>query len=595
MQKYSVNQQFVNTILSWVEAGEIAIPEIQRPIVWSTKKIRDLIDSLYQGYPIGYIIIWRNPNVKLKDGSMSNGKKIVIDGQQRIAALRAAVLGKKILNKEYSKVRVKISFNPITEEFETQTPAIKRDPKWINDISVILSQDSSLLSFVTGYLQENSGVDKGRMEKNIEKLIHIKNSQIGIIELDSDLDVETVTDIFVRINSEGVPLSQADFAMSKIAANETCGGPLLRKCIDYFSHLSNKPEFYEKILEKDKDFVQTDYFPKLSWLKRVNMELFVPSYKDILRVSFTSEFERGKLKDLVSLLSGRNFETREYEEEIMEKSFSKLRNGVLEYINETNFQRFVMIIRSAGFVDSSMIRSKNVVNFVHILYLVLRKTGFSAGEIESYVRRWFVLSVLTKRYSGSPESMFDFDIKRAVKNFPEFLTKIEQGELSQAFWDVSLVESLNTSITSSPFFHVFLASQVKERDKGFLSREITVADLITHKGDVHHIFPRAYLKRHSLKRSKYNQIANYAYMQSEINIKVGAKSPKKYFDELRIQSKSGELQYGGIKSEKELLENLRENSVPKDIFEMDIENYDDFLQKRRILMAEKIKNYYFSL
>ena len=93
MQKYSVNQFLISNILSWVQADEIAIPEIQRPFVWNPKKVWELMDSLYQGYPIGYIIAWKNPNVRLRNGSIAEGKKVIIDGQQRITALRAAILG----------------------------------------------------------------------------------------------------------------------------------------------------------------------------------------------------------------------------------------------------------------------------------------------------------------------------------------------------------------------------------------------------------------------------------------------------------------------------------------------------------------------
>jgi len=96
-QKYSVNQHLIETILVWVKSGEVAIPEIQRPFVWDAVQVRDLMDSLYQGYPVGYLIAWRNPNVRLKDGTRSEGKKILIDGQQRVAALMAAVLGYPVL------------------------------------------------------------------------------------------------------------------------------------------------------------------------------------------------------------------------------------------------------------------------------------------------------------------------------------------------------------------------------------------------------------------------------------------------------------------------------------------------------------------
>ena len=107
IQKYNVNQHLIETLLAWVKGGEIAIPEIQRPFVWQSSKVRDLMDSLYQGFPIGYVITWRNPNIKLKDGSSSEGKKILIDGQQRVTALTAAILGDHVINKDYQRIRIK--------------------------------------------------------------------------------------------------------------------------------------------------------------------------------------------------------------------------------------------------------------------------------------------------------------------------------------------------------------------------------------------------------------------------------------------------------------------------------------------------------
>src|SRR5439155_25782153 len=141
-------------------------------------------------------------------------------------------------------------------------------------------------------------------------------------------------------------------------------------------------------------------------------ELYDPKYTDMLRVAFTAEFKRGRLEDLVALLSGRNFETKQYEEAIVEDSFRRLKQGVSRFINETHFKRFIMIVRSAGFVDESMIGSKNALNFAYILYLTLRDEGVPAAEIERYVRRWFVLSILTGRYSGSPETRIDYDIRQ---------------------------------------------------------------------------------------------------------------------------------------------------------------------------------------
>jgi hypothetical protein len=594
MQKYAVNQQLIETLLVWVNSGEIAIPEIQRPFVWDSSKVRDLMDSLYQGYPIGYVIAWRNPNVRLKDGSLSEGKKILIDGQQRVTALTAAILGQYVINKTYERIKIKIAFHPIDERFEVQNPAILKDKTWLADISLAINGD--LFEIADQYFELNPDVDKKQVRNAFSNLMNIPKKQIGIIELAADLDIETVTEIFIRINSKGVVLSQADFAMSKIASNTEYSGNELRKAIDYFCHLAIAPEFYKHIVDNDKDFANSEFFQKMQWLKTENEDLYDPDYNDLIRVAFTTQFNRGRLSDLVSLLSGRNFELRTYEESIAESSFAILKKGVYNFINETNFKRFLMIIKSAGFISPKLIRSQNAINFAYIVYLKLKDLGVNSVAIESYVRRWLVFSILTGRYSGSPESAFDFDIKQiSQKPFDEYLKEKEEGELSDAFWNASLPQSLDTSVASSPYFHVFLASQVKANDRGFLSKDVLVGDLISLRGDIHHLFPKDYLKKNGLDRSKYNQIANYVYMQSEINIKVGNKPPKDYFEILKSQMVDNNQQVSGLANDQQLLENLKMNCVPIEIQQMNIDDYNDFLILRRKLMATKIKEYYHSL
>ena len=195
----------------------------------------------------------------------------------------------------------------------------------------------------------NPDCDPDQIEAAIANLMQISKKQIGFIALAADLDIETVTEIFIRINSKGVVLSQADFAMLKIAS-EQHGGPALRKAIDYFCHLAVAPEFYHTIVD-DQAFASTD-LRKMVWMRQENDELYDPAYTDMLRVAFASEFERGRLQDLVSLLSGRNFETRQYEEDIAAASFQRLQAGVERFINETHFKRFLMIVRSAGFIEA---------------------------------------------------------------------------------------------------------------------------------------------------------------------------------------------------------------------------------------------------
>ena len=592
-QRYSVTPHPVETLLTWVKSGEIAIPEIQRPFVWEATRVRNLLDSLYQGYPVGYLIAWRNPTVKLKDGSTSAGKRILIDGQQRVTALMAALLGAEVLTEDYDTVQIRIAFNPQTESFEVSNPAIRKNVAWLPDVAAVFNAATSVFQLVSDYCAANTGCSQDAIFKVIERLRGIVHNHVGIIELAEDLDIETVTEIFIRVNSAGAQLSQADFVMSKIAVNESYGGNVLRKAIDYFCHLAVAPEFKAKIEKGDTPFVGSEFYGKMKWICDVNDDIYDPTYTDMLRVAFTSEFGRGKLQDLVALLSGRNFVTKQFEEAIAEQSFARLKSGIHAFINETHFKRFTMILRSAGFITSDMISSQNVVNFAYILYLRGRKENLPAAELEQLVRRWFAMSVLRGRYSGSPESTFDADIRqiesRGVKDYVE---TVIPTELPESFWTGMLPQFMATSSIKSPYFLCYKAAQSKLGDKGFLSTNITVTDLLLNRSDIHHVYPRQHLKNQGFSASSYNQIANYVVAQSEINIAISSKAPELYFKELSEQGKGGAVKYGGITDEQAMRDNLRMNCIPETMLDGEIKDFNAFLEERRKLMALKIKAWF---
>ncbi|GAB6060634.1 GmrSD restriction endonuclease domain-containing protein [Desulfonatronum parangueonense] len=592
-QRYSVTPHPIETLLIWVKSGEIAIPEIQRPFVWEATKVRNLLDSLYRGYPVGYLISWRNPTVKLKDGSPSAGKRILIDGQQRVTALMAAMLGQEVLTKDYETVPIRIAFHPCEERFEVRNPVIAKDSAWIDDVTAIFGPDADLIELTEQYVERNPGLDRKTIGKVLQKVGKIINNHVGLIELAEDLDIETVTEIFIRVNSAGTELSQADFAMSKIAVNETFGGNMLRKAIDYFCHLAVAPEFLSKIKKGDPAFVQSEFFPQMQWIKDVNDDLYDPTYTDMLRVAFTSEFGRGKLQDLVALLSGRNFETREYEEAIAEASFAKLKNGILAFIKKTHFDRLTMTLRSIGFLTSSLIRSRNAVNFAYIVYLRGRSEGMSPDDIERLVRRWYAMSILTGRYSGNPETAFDVDIRQiASQGLQKYAEAVIENELPATFWTGMLPQLMDTSSAQSPYFIAYQAAQARLGDKGFLSTDITVRDLLLNRGDKHHVFPRKHLKKMGLNRGRYNQIANFVIAQSEINITIGDKSPEVYFEQIKEQINGGKRRYGGITDEMTLRQNLAENCVPLSMLDDAQPDYDTFLAERRRLMGLRIKQWF---
>lgn len=604
-EKFTNTTYTVKAILGLIEAREIAIPEIQRPFVWRATQVRDLMDSLYKGYPTGYLILWKNPNVKLKDGTISSGKKVVIDGQQRITALMTAVAGQKVMNKNFEETRIKIAFNPFAalskdndaEIFAVQTPAHLKSKNWIPDIAEIFKPEFSSFNFILKYCKDNPEIDCDTLSHVIDKLKSIQNIQMGIIELSDTLDIDVVTDIFIRINSKGTALSQGDFVMSKMAADEKYGGNTLRKIVDYFSHLAVSPNHYEKIAEHDTSFAATPYLQKLAWLKDDTETVYDPNYDDVIRVAFMSEIKRAKLANLVQMLAGRDFETREFKESIVEQTYKSMYDGVLNVISQHNFTQFMITLRSAGFISKKLVNSVMAIDFAYTVFLILQKSKeVPVAEVKRIVQKWYVLSVLTGRYSSSPESAFATDIRLIrERGVVSVLRDIEAAQLSDNFWNIGLVQNLETTSTTNPVFQVYLASQIFFKDTSLLSANVPVSELITLGGDIHHIFPKKFLIEHGMDKSKYNQEGNYAYLDRPVNESIGKKAPKDYFGLALQQCKTKQAIVGSIIDEAELHRNLSVNCIPEDVFSMGIGDYDRFLEERRQLMAAKIHKYYEAL
>lgn len=601
-EKYNVQHQALEQVLGFIKSGQIAIPEIQRPFVWKPVQVRDLIDSLYMGYPTGYLIMSQSPNMKMKDGSIGGGKMIMIDGQQRITALMTSIVGSEVVNSDFKKHRIKISFNPLAaddddEKFKVQTPAVLKDKRWIADIADVFKPSFRVHSFMQNYCSINEDVSMDDLEDVIMRLIEIKNRQIGIITLNESVTIDEVTEIFIRINSQGTKLNQADFAMSRMAANEKYGGNMLRKAVEYFSHLAIVPDWYSEMI-KDSDFMQSQYANKLLWLKNDREEIYDPDFGDILRVSFMYRFGRAKMKDLVALLEGRNFETRGNEESISESTFHRLSESVIEYMSQNNFSNFILAIKSAGFISSKLINSQMTLDFAYTLYLLLHSdNSIDKTQIKHYVQRWYLLSTLTSRYITSPESIMDYDIKRIKeKGFLEYFAEIEPAELSDTFWETQLPQRLESASVSSPFLNVFFAAQIFKGDNSLFCNGTKISDLIGVIGDVHHIFPRKYLINNGIvEKNRYNQIANFTYLDNMVNKDVSDDAPNEYFSRAVLGCRENKAIYGNISDEKKLMDNLKTNCIPENIVSMTAANYERFLQMRRQMMAAKIKKYYYSL
>ena len=583
VKNYHVDNVTIEEILGWIKQGKIGLPEMQRPFVWSTAKVRDLIDSLYNGYPIGYIVTWQNPAVGLKNDSSSNNKEIIIDGQQRLTALKAALSGEKVVSQQYITKRIKISFKPSTGEFNTLNSAIEKDPLWINDISDIFKSDFNSYSYVTNNAKK-LGMAPEDLGATLQKLLAIRQSEIGDIKLGYNLSIGAVTDIFNRINSKGVSLSSADLAMSRLSADTVHGGNNLRKQIEYFVQLLNDPNLLENIVKFDSDFANTKGFGQIKWIASEVNPIYKPRYADILHLILATSFKRGKLSDMVSLISGRDFEARNYSEEGMKANYEKMQAGATLVFNKSNFQRYLMILRDMGMRNSGKLGlvGHGVFNFGYILFLYLhRSTNLSQEKIASYLKRWIIMSALTGRYSGSSETITESDLKMISRdaNPINVLDDILDREMNDSFWNGTLPNMLRVQSTQASSWRIFQMSQIYGKDTAWLAKDTSTETVMLEEGNIHHIFPQAYLRKNGFSKGDINQIANYVWVTQPKNLEISDKAPKDYLSDENIIEFMSET-------------NNRENAIPEEIVEYDFHNYSDFLNQRRHLMAKKMREFY---
>lgn len=583
VKNYHVDNVTIEEILGWIKQGKIGLPEMQRPFVWSTAKVRDLIDSLYNGYPIGYIVTWQNPTVGLKNESSSNNKEIIIDGQQRLTALKAALSGEKVVSQQYITKRIKISFKPSTGEFNTLNSAIEKDPLWINDISDIFKSDFNSYSYVTDNAKK-LGMAPEDLGATLQKLLAIRQSEIGDIKLGYNLSIGAVTDIFNRINSKGVSLSSADLAMSRLSADTIHGGNNLRKQIEYFVQLLNDPNLLENIVKFDSDFANTKEFNQIKWIASEINPIYKPRYADILHLILATSFKRGKLSDMVSLISGRDFEARNYSEEGMKANYEKMQAGATLVFNKSNFQRYLMILRDMGMRNSGKLGlvGHGVFNFGYILFLYLHlSTNLSQEKIASYLKRWIIMSALTGRYSGSSETITESDLKMISRdaNPINVLDDILDREMNDSFWNGTLPNMLRVQSTQASSWRIFQMSQIYGKDTAWLAKDTSTETVMLEEGNIHHIFPQAYLRKNGFSKGDINQIANYVWVTQPKNLEISDKAPKDYLSDENIIEFMSET-------------NNRENAIPEEIVDYDFHNYSDFLNQRRHLMAKKMREFY---
>ena len=591
---YKITQYSVSSILGYVENSQIAIPEIQRPFVWKGEEVRALIDSLYEGYPIGYLIVWQNSQVRVRNFGKGGTKKILIDGQQRVTALMAALLGKEVLDEQYQSHRIRIAFNPLAgkeeERFAVCDTKHEEDSRWIPDISIFFRRDFSFRQFEKEYKEANPDEDFTPLEESVDTLKEIVKHQVGVIELSFLLDIDVVSEIFIRINLQGKPLNQEDFVMSKISVNEQYGGDYIRNCIDYFCHLLREPSFYQVLQQNETEFFNSEYGKALTWCQNEEQSLYIPSYADVLKVVLISYFGKTRIGDLVHLLSGRDgekkiFSKKEISKKVSEEAFEKLGAGVKAFVCEENFQGFQKALKKAGYSCSRLLYSQSVLNYCYAMYLLMYRQGIGEKERESLLSKWITMAMITGHYQSGGESTVQKDYANAQEEgFASYLAQIEELKLTDEFYNNILPEKFTSTTARTAPFLAYVATQCA-RGVHSLYSDVTIEELYKNKTESYQILPKAYLAKCGYKtREIYGQVANLTYISKETKDIIRKKSPVDYKENLEK----------AIGIEK-ILTSLKENGLAETIFTANETDVIQILDDRRRQMASEIRDFYKTL
>ena len=561
------------SLVKYIALGEIGLPDIQRPFVWKNAKVRDLFDSMYRGYPVGYLLLWRNGLIDDRaigtDVKQKPPRLVIVDGQQRLTSLYAVVMGVPVVRENYDSEQIRISFNPLEERFEVYDAAIQRDKSFIPNISRIWSGETNIFKVAKEYLEVLQAVrvvnedEIEKVQNAITKLQSLLTFPLTALELASDISEEDVSDVFVRINSKGTPLNQADFILTLMSVFWDQGrADLERFCQEARKPTKGTASPFNYFIEPDPD--------------------------QMLRVGVGVAFKRARLRYVYSILRGKDLETEQFSEKRRIEQFEKLKAAQERSLNIQHWHDFLGCIRMAGFRSEKMISSQNNLLFSYMLYLIGRtEVGVEGFTLRKVIAQWFFMSAVTGRVTSSPESKMESDLARLrdVSGPEQFVSRLQHVcdiTLTNDFWGVTLPNDLATSSPRSPSLFAYNAALVL-LDARALFSNAKVADMLdpaVHASrsviERHHLFPKGYLlaKLKISESRETNQIANYAYVEWADNMTIADQAPSDYLPQLKERF-----------SESELAAMYHSHALPANWEEM---GYRVFLEKRRELMAQII-------
>jgi hypothetical protein len=567
MQQQNIS---INTLVDMYKRGELRLPEIQRHYVWRATRVRDLLDSLYREYPSGSILMWETDEpVPTRDGAVAQdssafaGRKLLLDGQQRITSLTAVLSGEPVKVRGRSRP-IEILFNldhpdgppsevveiesdsdsPLTSEdevsdetedgdsdtaiadrfknftFVVASRALRAQPNWVSVSEVFRTNNDAVFARRAGV----TSMDDPRLQRYTERLRNlrkIREYKYVVHVLERSMSYQEVTEIFVRVNSLGAKLRSSDLALAQIT--------------------SRWPNLLRKLEEFQEECEQNWFTIDLGQLVRA---IVVFATKQCLFHTVG--------KTPVSAL---------------ERGWEEAKEGLRFAIN--------FLRTNAGIEDESLLSSPM---FVHALAAVSRVKDNRLTETEQRaLLHWLLVANARGRYSrGSTESLLNEDLNIIFRT-GDVAALIEPVRRQFGRLHVEPSDLVNRGANSPLFSLAYLAI----KDGGAKDWYSGLGLSLTHQGRLHfiqwhHIHPKSLLKDRGYETGEIHEIANMAFITGQTNRRISNKPPSEYLPE--IVSRQGRAA-------------LDAQLVPSDPRLLELENYRDFLRARREALAERMNEF----
>jgi hypothetical protein len=530
---------------------------------------------MYRGFPIGYLLFWENgcSDTHRTIGAAPKQKVarlLIVDGQQRLTSLYAVMKAVPVITKDFKSQRIKIAFHPLSEKFEVSNAAIEKDVEWIPDISILWQPDTKPHAFKRKFLEKLGKrrpltvEEEDIIHERIDRLIKLEEYPLTALEISSSVDEDKVSEIFVRINSKGEALNQANFILTLMSV------------------------FWDEGRKELEEFCRRSKAPSPDGSPSPFNHYLRPNPDQLLRVSVALGFRRARLEHVYSLLRGKDLETRQFSDEQRVKQFALLQEAQAYTLDLQNWHEFFKVLKRAGYPSDQLISSQMAVLYTYALWLI-GKRDFKVDlyRLREVMARWFFMATLTGRYTSSPEARFEQDMAllRGANTADDFVRILDEqigAVLTKDYWEVTLPNELETAAARNTAQFAYYAALCLLEARVLYSK-MKVSELLdpTTKAkktalERHHLFPRKYLQRIGVREKRLiNQVANYALVEWSDNIKISDRAPRDYVPELEKRFASDELQ-----------QMYDWHGLPSNWYELD---YEDFLKERRRRIALIIK------